>query len=84
MFAGCYFKEKIGAEPDSLDITHTDDGLPEYRLEATLGDRAFKVWICPVHNLIELSEWHDAETLSEAAALFGMDRNLNELKIRKI
>jgi hypothetical protein len=79
MVAGCYFKDKIGAEPDTLEITYTEDALPEYTLEATLGDRGFKIWMCPMHNLIELTEWHGAGTFDDAAALAGLDRNLNNL-----
>ncbi|MDR2890730.1 MAG: hypothetical protein LBV18_03890 [Alistipes sp.] len=79
MVAGCYFKDKIGAEPDTLEFTHEDDGLPEYALDATLGDREFRIWICPTHNLIELTEKHHIGTFS-TAALAGLDRNLNALQ----
>lgn len=75
-----YFKDKIGAEPDTLKFTYEEDGLQEYTLEATLGDREFKIWVCTTHNLIELTENRHIGSFSAAAALAGMDRNLNNLK----
>jgi hypothetical protein len=80
MVASCYIKSKIGAEPDTLDITNENQALEEYTLEATLGSRSFRVWICAIHNLIELTEWHGQGTFAEAASLAGMDRNLNNLQ----
>ncbi len=46
MVAGCYFKDKIGAEPDTLEFTCDPDGqVVDYSLDATLGEREFQVWM---------------------------------------
>ncbi|MDR2936881.1 MAG: hypothetical protein LBU80_06010 [Rikenellaceae bacterium] len=79
MVAGYYFKDKLGAEPDTLKFTYEEDGLPEYSIEATLGSREFKIWMCPMHNLIELTEKRHIGTFSTAAGLAGMDKNLKKL-----
>ncbi len=78
MVAGCYFKDKIGAEPDTLKFSYAEDGLQEYTLGATFGDRVFAIWMHLTHNLIELSELRRG-TFAEAAALAGLDRNLNQI-----
>ena len=76
--AGHYFKSIIGAEPDTLKFSFEESEPFEYALEATFGDRKFDIWMCPMHNLIELSEKRKS-TFAEAAALARMDRNLNTL-----
>ena len=77
--AAYYFKDKIGAEPDTLEFSY-EDGVVDYSLNATLGDRGFRVWMCPMHNLIELTENRHMGAFSAAAALAGLDRNLKNLK----
>ncbi len=76
--AGHYFKSIIGAEPDTLKAVFGESEPFEYTLEATFGERKFEIWMCPMHNLIELNEVRRG-TFAEAAALAGMDRNLNTL-----
>jgi hypothetical protein len=80
MVAGYYFKDKLGAEPDTLTFTHENDAIREYSIDATLGEREFEIWMCPGCNLIKLTEQQHAGVFATAAKLAGLDRNLNNLQ----
>lgn len=78
--AGCYFKSVIGIEPDALTFAYEDHDIQEYTLDAALGGRRrFKIWMCPGHNLIELTEDHHRGTFTDAAALAGLNGSLGDL-----
>lgn len=77
--AGYYFKEHMGAEPDSLTFTYEEHGTFEFNIKATFGERVFDIWMLPTHNRIRLIEIKDESTFEEAAELAGLDRNLNNL-----
>lgn len=77
--AGYYFKSIIGVEPGTLEFTYENNFMQEYTFRATFDDRRFDIWMHPGHNLIELSEVR-RNIFAEAAALAGMDRNLNYLQ----
>jgi hypothetical protein len=80
MVAGYYFKDNLGAEPDTLRFTYEEHGTQEFTLEATFGERTFEIWMLPLHNRIELTEKTHKGTFADAAALAGFDTNLDDLK----
>jgi len=80
LVARSYFKDKIGAEPDTLKWVFEDDYVREYSFDATLGTRLFEIWLNAGCNLVSLNEKHHTGIFSDVAALAGLDRNLNALK----
>jgi hypothetical protein len=77
--AGCYFKDIIGAEPDTLRFTYEDNDVQEYELDATFGKRMFEICMLPLHNRIELTEQKGKGTFADAVALVEMYTNINNL-----
>jgi hypothetical protein len=78
--AGYYFKDNLGAEPDTLRFTHEDNEVQEYILQAAFGQRQFEIRIAPLHNHIQLIELKHDGKFADAAALAGFDTNLEDLK----
>lgn len=77
--AGCYFKNELGAEPDTLQYTYSEDGVREYNLRATMGNRVFDIYIQPLHNRIELTERCHTGRFEDAAADAGYNSDLGSL-----
>ena len=79
MVAGYYFKDIVGAEPDSLEFEDAWDDVKEYGINAAFGDRTFHIHMNPLHNIISIVERRHKGSFVEAAALAGLDSRLNNL-----
>lgn len=77
--AGYYFKNQLGAEPDTLQFTYSEDGVREYNLRATLGNRIFEIYMLPLHNRVELIEKRHAGRFEDVAADAGYNSDLGNL-----
>lgn len=77
--ARCYFKNELGAEPDTLQFTYSEDGVREYNLRATLGNRIFEIYMLPLHNRVELIERCHAGRFEDVAADAGYNSDLGDL-----